>query len=122
MGIEITGDKEVIALLERIEKHILPSIIEDIALEAGRLIAQSAREKAPVDTGALRDSITTDVQVRGPTSVSVEVGPSVDYADDVEFGSLRQQAQPYLRPAIDETEDAAVEAAAEVLRRALENL
>jgi hypothetical protein len=39
---------------------------------------------APVDTGALINSITTDVDA---DRLGGEVGPTVDYGDDVEYGT-----------------------------------
>lgn len=82
-------------------------------------IQQRAQELAPVDTGALRDSITTEI-AEGKTVVGV-VAPHVDYAADVEFGTgvagassagagagpYNQNwpgaaAQPYMRPAYEE--------------------
>ena len=55
-----------------------------------------SRDTCPVDTGNLRDS--HDVVVEGQ-SVTINVG--AEYAGDVEFGNDHQDAQPYLRPAID---------------------
>ena len=34
--------------------------------------------------------------------VAVYVGTDVDYGPDVEFGTSRMRAQPYLRPALDQ--------------------
>lgn len=83
-------------------------------------IQQAAQALCPVDTGALRDSITVDIQ-EGQTIVG-SVGPHTDYAAYVEFGTGRrgaesagagagpysstwpgQAAQPYIRPAFDQT-------------------
>ena len=73
-------------------------------------VASDARSRAPVDTGALRDSI--DVQ---PGKVTV----SVPYAAFVEYGTSDTPAQPFLRPAADTVEDGhALGIAAEVMRRA----
>lgn len=53
-----------------------------------------AKALCPVDTGNLRNSIThtTDED-------SAYIGTNVEYAPYVEFGTSRQKAQPYLRPA-----------------------
>jgi HK97 gp10 family phage protein len=83
-------------------------------------IQQRAQELAPVDTGALRDSITVEIDDSGKTVVGT-VGPHVDYAAYVEFGTGKagasspgagagpynpnwpgMPAQPYMRPAYDE--------------------
>lgn len=60
-------------------------------------VAQRARNRAPVDTGALAASIH---RVKLPDG-SFVVGSSVPYASDVEFGTSKQRAQPYMRPALD---------------------
>jgi len=57
-----------------------------------------AKQKCPVDTGNLRASI--DTQSEG--EMTIKTGSNVEYAADVEYGTERQRAQPYLRPAFDE--------------------
>ena len=80
-------------------------------LEAGaRVIEFHAKRIAPVDTGALRNSIMLD-EVAPERAI---LGPHVEYAEYVEFGTSRRGARPYLRPAVDEHEReivAAIEAA-----------
>lgn len=78
----------------------------------GLLVQNNARELCPVDTGRLRSSIFLKKgrDLQGPY---VEVGTVVKYALPVEFGTSRQRAQPYLRPAFAE----AVRAAASILGR-----
>jgi HK97 gp10 family phage protein len=65
------------------------------------IVEGSAIMRCPVDTGNLRGSLTYKVNEDG-----AEVGTNVDYAAHVEFGTVRQKAQPYLRPALDENETA----------------
>ncbi len=84
-------------------------------------IQQRAQELCPVDTGALRESITVEIDDSGKTVVGT-VGPHEDYAAYVEFGTgvagasspgagagpynpnwPGMPAQPYMRPAFDET-------------------
>lgn len=64
-------------------------------LKAGMLAKRDAKELAPVDTGFLRNSIDYDMGDR-----EVAVGASAEYAPYVEFGTERQKAQPFLRPAV----------------------
>ena len=64
--------------------------------EAGALISTRAKFLCPVDTGNLRKSITSEVK-----DLTVEIGTNVHYASHVEFGTRRSKAQPYLRPAGD---------------------
>ena len=107
MGVTIEGDKELQTQLRNFIEVVvveLPSIAEDSV----KVVQQSAKEKAPVVTGALRDSITLDSE-KSQFEVVIEVGPTVDYADDVEFGGMRRAAKPFLRSAIDETEDSVLD-------------
>ena len=54
-----------------------------------------AKTLAPVDTGNLRNSITTDAR---PGDLVAVVEATADYAAAVEFG-IEQRPQPFMRPA-----------------------
>lgn len=70
-------------------------------LEAGaRVIETHAKVLCPVDTGTLRTSIMVDEV----TPTRAVIAPHTEYAEHVEFGTSRQAAQPYMRPALDEHE------------------
>ena len=56
-----------------------------------------AKEIVPVDTGRLRNSITHDVDGK-----EVYIGTNVEYAPPVEYGTVKQRAQPFLVPAATE--------------------
>jgi HK97 gp10 family phage protein len=56
-----------------------------------------AKEITPVDTGRLRNSITHEVDGK-----EVYIGTNVEYAPHVEYGTIKQKAQPFLRPAATE--------------------
>jgi HK97 gp10 family phage protein len=43
-------------------------------------------------------------QVDEVTPMEAIIGPHTDYAEHVEFGTSRMEAQPYMRPALDEHE------------------
>jgi HK97 gp10 family phage protein len=71
-----------------------------------KAVADTKREaqlRAPVDTGALRASMsgTTTRTVAGAVG---EVGPTVDYGIYVELGTSRAPGQPFLGPAFDVVE------------------
>ena len=72
--------------------------MSDALDDAGRLVEQRARSGAPVDTGALANSIRAD-----RSGVEVLVGPGLAevYPAVQEFGSNHTPAHPYLRPALD---------------------
>ena len=54
-----------------------------------------AKMLCPVDTGRLRNSIT-HVQEDESTEI---IGTNVEYAPYVDLGTVKQRAQPFLRPA-----------------------
>lgn len=66
---------------ERLEKKLL---------SVGLQIERAAKQNAPVDTGRLRSSITTETGDRFGLPV-VRVGTNVEYAPAIEFGS-----EPYI--------------------------
>ena len=109
-----------------VQTVITPGVIASVQASVN-LIQQAAQRYAPVDTGALRDSITTEVDSSGATVVG-KVGPHVPYAEYVEFGTGRRGAgsadagegpydpnwagmvpQPYMRPALDESKGSILE-------------
>jgi HK97 gp10 family phage protein len=68
------------------------------SLEKIGLVAEGYAKKAcPVDTGRLRNSITHAVEDK-----AVYIGTNVEYAPHVEYGTIKQKAQPFLRPAATE--------------------
>lgn len=66
-------------------------------LEEWGLTAEAyASDYCPVDTGRLRASISHDTD-----DDTMYLGTNVEYAPYVEMGTSRMDAQPYLRPAIE---------------------
>jgi HK97 gp10 family phage protein len=83
--------------LERIAARLNTNtrqVIEGLAFE----VEARAKEFAPVDTGAMRASIFTEIEATG--AVVARVGPSVEYAPFVELGTYKMGAQPFLMPAL----------------------
>ena len=76
-------------------------------------VEATAKKLAPVDTGALRNSIGSDV-IDLDDAVQGVVGPTVNYAGYVEYGTSRMSPQPYLNPALAEHEAAFVAALEQV--------
>lgn len=102
------------------EANVSPAA-QDATDQAAQMLQLEARALCPVRTGALRDSISI---LRGQSEKScwAKVGPTLDYAPYVEFGTgIRGEAspgagrgpysrlwpgmvaQPYLRPALEIT-------------------
>lgn len=116
--------------LNRILKN-LPGKTEDNNRAIAFRIEGEAKVKAPVDTGALQNSIytvcgdkdgyraaSTKVRERNPKAATnslpkpsghdAHVGPSVNYGFYQEFGTRRMSAQPYLVPAVRAVESSLV--------------
>lgn len=68
-------------------------------LRKGVLVSNAAKVLCPVDTGRLRASIGVSQTFTARGSVTV-VGTNVEYGGFIEYGTSRQRAQPYLRPAL----------------------
>jgi HK97 gp10 family phage protein len=105
----VIGVPELLARFAR--AAALAEVAEKAAIDTlGNEVEVTAQAAAPVDTGALRDSI---VYSDGVVSVGV------DYAGFVEYGTSDTPAQPYLRPAADTADgEAAATIAAAVMRTA----
>ena len=107
-----------------VETVITPAVSASVSA-ACSLVQQTARDYCPVDTGALRDSITIDPLDESGKTVIGRVGPHMDYAEYVEYGTGQRgdpaapyghrpdwpgmAAQPYMRPALDETRPAVLD-------------
>jgi HK97 gp10 family phage protein len=63
-------------------------------------VEADAKALCPVDTGFLRNSITTDVQYGGGT-VTGRTGPTANYGGYVEWGTYRMAPRAYMGPALD---------------------
>lgn len=105
--------------LDKLEKKLNEISNIDItdAIRIGALrVERSAKEIVPVDTGNLRNSITTSI--KGNTGY---VGTNVEYAPKVEFG-IGQRAQPYLTPAFLENKDRIMQDIKEAARKQLKEI
>ena len=89
---------------------------EDFLREMGyvrklnEVVERRAKQRAPVDTGALRSSINTVIEGDVYSAMAAEVGTEVNYGVFVELGTERMAPQPYLGPAFDEVEPSFVQA------------
>ena len=99
MKLELIMDR---ALLTRKVNNIVEKkkrIAQDRVFDSGRVFEDQAVRFAPVATGALQEAIDKKQKVgrRGP---EVRVGSTVEYAAFQEFGTSRNRAHPFIRPAL----------------------
>jgi HK97 gp10 family phage protein len=90
--------------------------VDKIVRSSALLVEGGGKQRAPVDTGAMRSSIGTDITGHGEGpgwGTEAEIGPTVEYAPFVEEGTEFQPPQPFMGPALDAVEPgfvAAIEA------------
>lgn len=84
----------------------LPDAVGAIVRKAAFDIEANAKAVVPVDTGKLKNSITSEF----PSPTKAIIAPHTDYAAFVEYGTRRQRAKPYMRPAAEKVAPAFIEA------------
>jgi HK97 gp10 family phage protein len=91
----VHGDENLVRTLRQAAAEVAD--MEDANRQAADLVAESGRGRAPVETGALRDSITVEV-----TREVGRAAAAVDYAGVQEWGWRARNipAQPFLVPAL----------------------
>ena len=81
----------------------------------------SAPGEAPaIDSGALVNSIQTELVSATAERAEVQVFTNMKYAPPLEYGTAHIEARPFMRPAADENEDEIGEAARMVLKQLIE--
>lgn len=84
----------------------VPESLYEVLDEAADIVEEAAVGFAPEDTGWLKKNIFSDAIVDDEMRAVIRVGvraEDVPYAAFQEFGTSRNRAHPYLRPAIDTT-------------------
>lgn len=106
---------------------VAQDILEQASKEAAEIVLASAKQKVPVDTGKLRDSL--DIKLEKTRRESKKIwqvyskGVSkggVRYGFAVEGGTYKMKAQPFLRPALDENKERIKDKIGEVIGARLE--
>jgi HK97 gp10 family phage protein len=90
--------KQMKAYFQKVATNV-PTLLSRDVNDIAKAIEEDAKSMVPVDTGALRDSITTTQGVLEAT-----VGSDLPYAASVEYGTSKMAAQPFLTPAAQNTE------------------
>jgi HK97 gp10 family phage protein len=121
----ITGGRQVYEILKAIGEETVEAAKEETKRQA-EIIAADARQRCPVDTGALRDSIKV-VEVRGGLVCRISANarnskgkawPDFAYGQIVEFAPPHKGGRPFLYPAFDAHRDAAQQAIYDAVQKA----
>lgn len=127
MRVRITGADELARKLNILGEEA-KKIVEPAGKAGADVIVRAAKEKVPVKSGDLKDSILTKPKEITPLKATFEVGSDIFYAPFVEHGHplVRNkktvgsvQPHPFLRPAVDETKDEVKKVFADEVRRRL---
>ena len=139
MAIEIEGIDKV---LKRLEKLSNTEDIEKAMGKACAVVEAAAKQNAPKDTGALRQSISSKVDIDGKEVIGTIFTP-LEYAPYVEYGTglfaenggrkdvpwnyqddkgewhstSGQKPQPFMRPAVEDNRNRIIE----ILREGIKN-
>ena len=89
----------------------------DAMVKGAEVLMDESQTNAPVDTGELRDSHYVESIDQRRADVIVDA----EHAAPVEFGTYKMAAQPYLRPAIDMTENEIVNTIGDEIEQLIRN-
>lgn len=84
----------------------LPETVRKVVRQAAYDVETNAKAVVPVDTGKLKNSISCEF----PSQTQAIIAPHTEYAAFVEYGTRRQRAKPYMRPAAERVAPAFIEA------------
>lgn len=101
MGIKITSnDAGMIAADLRAAGTGAGPLVSIAVRKTAADVERDAKTLAPVDTGNLRMSISTDT-IESDASIAAEVGPTANYGGFLETGTSKMGPQPYMTPALE---------------------
>lgn len=109
--VKVEGLREIGAALEQLPEAVTKKVMRQVLTARARPIADAARGNCPVESGELKNSIKVSGRLsrsqarearESASEVEVYIGPSpLPHAHLVEFGSIHNAPQPYMRPAWD---------------------
>ena len=107
VGSDIKGLKELAKNSGKLKKSFASTTLRTALRNAAQPVRRRARAKVPIDEGDLKKAIAINAKVDRKGEGFADVGFRKDqafYGGFVELGTSTQQAQPYLRPALEEAE------------------
>lgn len=122
MPVTIHGLDELLASMEALPYSMQKNIIVRALRKGAEPIRERAEELAPFLTGTLKESMMITVSDQTADGATAKIGPSRKgfYGQFEEFGTARQRAEPFLRPAFDEKVKEAMQLAGEELASQIE--
>lgn len=102
MGVKITGiEKLQVKLKKNVKMDDVKRVIKNNGAQLQNKMVRNANFVKGYQTGTTKRSIKLDVTDFGLTA---EVGPTTEYSGYLEYGTRRMEAQPFIKPSLDEQE------------------
>lgn len=96
-------------------------VLRDALRSAARPVVASAKSKVPVKSGALKRGIAQRVSVRtNAAEALIGFDRKTFYGRFIELGTSKMSAKPFLRPALDESQQKILEAFYSAINRGID--
>ncbi|EHG2549520.1 hypothetical protein J4107_004427 [Salmonella enterica] len=128
---EVTGLDELECQLMALGEKVGTKVLRDAGREALKVVEEDMKQHAGYDETStaqhMRDSIkirNSNRKSRGSTVVTLRVGPSKQHymkALAQEFGTVKQVAEPFIRPALDYNVQTVLRVLAVEIRNGIQN-
>ncbi|EHU0657295.1 HK97 gp10 family phage protein [Salmonella enterica] len=128
---EVTGLDELERQLMALGEKVGTKVLRDAGREALKVVEEDMKQHAGYDETStaqhMRDSIkirNSNRNSRGSTVVTLRVGPSKQHymkALAQEFGTVKQVAEPFIRPALDYNVQTVLRVLAVEIRNGIQN-
>ncbi|EKS6169574.1 HK97 gp10 family phage protein [Salmonella enterica] len=128
---EVTGLDELERQLMALGEKVGTKVLRDAGREALKVVEEDMKQHAGYDETStaqhMRDSIkirNSNRKNRGSTVVTLRVGPSKQHymkALAQEFGTVKQVAEPFIRPALDYNVQTVLRVLAVEIRNGIQN-
>ncbi|EEE2138453.1 hypothetical protein CG654_004258 [Salmonella enterica subsp. enterica serovar Beaudesert] len=128
---EVTGLDDLERQLMAIGEKVGTKVLRDAGREALKVVEEDMKQHAGYDETStaqhMRDSIkirNSNRKSRGSTVVTLRVGPSKQHymkALAQEFGTVKQVAEPFIRPALDYNVQTVLRVLAVEIRNGIQN-
>jgi len=119
--IEVEGLEELSKALQKYPREW--QTIAKQSLGPGMALLESeSKKEAPVDTGALRSSIGSEIMGGLGSEVVGKVGSNIEYASYQEYGTRYQPGKPYLRPTLEKYRDKVIKMFEQGIAKTLKRL
>jgi HK97 gp10 family phage protein len=101
--VSLEGGQKIVRRLKTMDEAA-GNVLMQAAKAGGEIALDEAKNRCPVDTGALRDSLNMAENTKKPTKADVKIDydKSLKYGTFVELGARGRPANPFMRQAVDD--------------------